>query len=150
MSGFARNRHRPLAGDLFIIDEASMIDLRLMASLMEAIPAHGSVLLVGDADQLPSVGPGRILADLIDSGVVPVARLSQIFRQAAASRIIEAAHEVNEGRLPPLDNPAEADFFFLPRQGPEAILETCATSSPSASPGTSASTRATASRSSRR
>lgn len=124
MSGFARNRHRPLAGDLFIVDEASMIDLRLMASLVEAIPAHGSVLLVGDADQLPSVGPGRILADLIDSGVVPVARLSQIFRQAAASRIVEAAHEVNEGRLPPLDNPAEADFFFLPRQGPEAILET--------------------------
>ena len=101
-----------------------MIDLRLMAHLLEAIPPHGTVLLVGDSDQLPSVGPGRILADLIDSGVVPVARLSRIFRQATASRIVEAAHEVNEGRLPPLDNPADADFFFLPRQGAEAILET--------------------------
>ncbi len=124
VAGFARNRHRPLAGDLFIVDEASMIDLRLMASFMEAIPPHGSVLLVGDADQLPSVGPGRVLADLIGSEVVPVARLSRIYRQGAGSRIVEAAHEVNDGRLPPLDNPADADFFFLPREGAEAIAET--------------------------
>ncbi len=124
VSGFARNGERPLAGDLFIVDEASMIDLRLMASFLEAVPPKGSVLLVGDADQLPSVGPGRVLADLIESGTVPVARLSRIYRQGAGSRIVEAAHEVNEGRLPPLDNPPDADFFFLPRQDPEAIVET--------------------------
>lgn len=124
VAGFARNRHRPLAGDLFIIDESSMIDLRLMAAFLEAVPAHGHVLLVGDADQLPSVGPGNVLADLITSGVVPVARLTHIYRQAAESRIIKAAHEVNEGQLPPLDNPADADFFFLARQGAEAITET--------------------------
>lgn len=124
VAGFARNRHRPLAGDLFIVDEASMIDLRLMASFLEAVPPHGHVLLVGDADQLPSVGPGNVLADLIASGVVPVARLTHIYRQAAESRIIKAAHEVNEGHLPPLDNAPDADFFFLPRQGAEAITET--------------------------
>ena len=122
--GFARNRHRPLSGDLFIVDETSMVDLRLMAAFLEAIPAHGHVLLVGDADQLPSVGPGNLLADLITSGVVPVARLTHIYRQAAESRIIKAAHEVNEGHVPPLDNPPDADFFFLPRQGAEAITET--------------------------
>jgi exodeoxyribonuclease V alpha subunit len=124
VAGFARNHHRPLAGDLFIIDESSMVDLRLMAAFLEAVPPHGHVLLVGDADQLPSVGAGSILADLIASRVVPVARLTQIYRQAAESRIIEAAHEVNEGNLPPLDNPPEADFFFLPRQGADAIAET--------------------------
>lgn len=123
-AGFARNRHRPLAGDLFIVDEASMIDLRLMATFLEAVPPHGHVLLVGDADQLPSVGPGNVLADLIASEVVPVSRLTHIYRQAAESRIIKAAHEVNEGHLPPLDNAPDGDFFFLPRQGAEAITET--------------------------
>lgn len=124
VAGFARNRHRPLAGDLFIVDEASMIDLRLMATFLEAVPAHAHVLLVGDADQLPSVGPGNVLADLIASGVVPVSRLTHIYRQAAESRIIKAAHEVNVGHLPPLDNAPDGDFFFLPRQGAEAITET--------------------------
>ncbi len=124
VAGFARNRARPLAGDLFIVDEASMVDLRLMAGFLEAVPPDGSVLLVGDAEQLPSVGPGRVLADLIESGAVPVARLSRIYRQGLGSRIVEAAHEVNRGRLPPLDNPAGADFFFLPRDGAEAVAET--------------------------
>lgn len=124
VAGFARNRHRPLAGDLFVVDEASMVDLRLIASFLEAVPAQAGVLFVGDADQLPSVGAGRVLADLIESGAVPTARLSRIYRQGEASRIVEAAHEVNEGRLPSLDNPPESDFFFLPREGPEAVAET--------------------------
>lgn len=123
-AGFARNIHRPLAGDLFIIDEASMIDVRLMAALMTAIPPHGSVLLVGDVDQLPSVGPGSILRDIIKSGVVPVARLTEIYRQAASSRIVVAAHDVNEGKRPPLKNEEGSDFFFIERNGPEAIAET--------------------------
>ncbi|MCB1204341.1 MAG: ATP-dependent RecD-like DNA helicase [Verrucomicrobiae bacterium] len=124
MAGFARSRHRPLAGDLFIVDEASMIDIRLMNAFLEALPGHASALLVGDADQLPSVGPGNLLHDLIASGIVPCARLTHIYRQSATSRIIEAAHAINEGRLPPLDNPPDADFFFLPRDGAEAIAET--------------------------
>lgn len=122
--GFARNAKKPLEGDYFVVDEASMIDIHLMASLMEAIPPGGNVLLVGDVDQLPSVGPGNVLRDIIESGSVPVSRLVRIYRQAAASRIVTAAHDVNEGRLPPLDNPADADFFFLERNGPEAIAET--------------------------
>lgn len=123
-AGFTRNARKPLAGDVFIIDEASMIDVRLMASLMSAIPPHGSVLLVGDVDQLPSVGPGCVLRDLIESGVVPVARLSEIYRQAAASHIIEAAHAVNQGHLPPLESESDSDFFFIERTGSEAISST--------------------------
>lgn len=122
--GFTRKADHPLEGDLFIIDEASMIDLRLMAQLMSAIPPTGNVILVGDVDQLPSVGPGSILRDIIESGIVPVARLTQIFRQAASSRIVTASHEVNLGHLPPLDNDPGSDFFFLERNEPEEILST--------------------------
>lgn len=122
--GFARNGKKPLEGDYFVIDEASMIDIRLMASLMEAIPPNGNVLLVGDVDQLPSVGPGNVLRDIIDSGAIPVSRLTKIYRQAASSRIITAAHDINEGKRPPLENIADSDFFFLERNGPEAIAET--------------------------
>lgn len=122
--GFARNRQRPLQGDYFIIDEASMIDVRLMAGLLEALPPQAHVLFVGDVDQLPSVGPGRVFADLLESGVVPLARLTQVYRQAATSRIIAAAHEVNDGRLPALNNPADSDFFFFERKGDEAIRDT--------------------------
>ena len=123
-AGFARKADNPLEGDLFIIDEASMIDLRLMAQLMSAIPPDGNILLVGDVDQLPSVGPGSVLRDIIESGVVPVARLTQIFRQAASSRIVTASHEVNLGNLPPLDNNAGSDFFFIERKEPAEILST--------------------------
>lgn len=123
-AGFTRNLHKPLAGDLFIIDEASMIDIRLMAALMSAIPPHGSVLLVGDVDQLPSVGPGSVLRDIIESEAVPVARLTEIYRQAASSRIVLAAHDVNRGERPPLKNEADSDFFFIERNGPEDIAET--------------------------
>ena len=123
-SGFTRNDKKPLEGDLFVVDEASMIDARLMASLMNALPEKAHLVLVGDVDQLPSVGPGSVLRDLIDSGKVPVARLTEIYRQTGSSRIITAAHEVNVGNLPPLDSPAEADFFFFERDNPEATLDT--------------------------
>ncbi|MDF1825092.1 MAG: ATP-dependent RecD-like DNA helicase [Verrucomicrobiales bacterium] len=123
-AGFTRNAETPLEGDLFIIDEASMIDIRLMAQVMSAIPPKGNVLLVGDVDQLPSVGPGSVLNDIIRSEAVPVARLTQIFRQAASSRIVTASHEVNLGHLPPLDNDAESDFFFIERNQPDEILST--------------------------
>lgn len=122
--GFARNRNRPLDGDLFVVDEASMIDLRLMASLVAALPEHGRLLLVGDIDQLPSVGAGAVLRDIISSEVVPVARLEQIYRQAAASSIVTAAHDINRGLLPVLDNAPDGDFFFFERPDAEAISET--------------------------
>lgn len=122
--GFTRNAAKPLDGDLFIIDEASMIDIHLMASLMSAIPRNGTVILVGDVDQLPSVGPGSVLRDIIDSRIAPVARLTTIYRQAGSSRIVEAAHEVNRGARPPLNNDHDSDFFFIERNGPEAIAET--------------------------
>jgi exodeoxyribonuclease V alpha subunit len=122
---FGRGRAKPLEGDLFIIDEASMIDAILMRQLLEAIPDQGHVLLVGDVDQLPSVGPGRVLADLIDSGAVPVARLTEIFRQAAASRIVTAAHAINRGRVPDLSAAdPDSDFFFIDRPDPVSLLGT--------------------------
>ncbi len=122
---FSHNDDSPLEGDVFVVDEASMIDIRLMASLLEAIPANGHVILVGDVDQLPSVGPGTVLRDLIDSGVVPVTRLTQIYRQTEASQIITAAHDINEGLLPDLESAtAESDFFFIERNDPEMVLST--------------------------
>lgn len=101
-----------------------MIDLPLMSRLVSALPEHAALILVGDADQLPSVGPGRVLRDLIEWGGAPVARLSEIFRQAAGSRIVQAAHAVNSGRLPPLDNDADGDFFFVAKDTPEEIRQT--------------------------
>ena len=123
--GFARGSEKRLEGDLFIVDEASMIDIDLMRSLLEAIPDHGHVILVGDVDQLPSVGPGRVLGDLIECGVVPVARLTEIYRQAASSRIITAAHAVNRGELPPIGGAKpDSDFFFLECGEAESTLST--------------------------
>ncbi|MEO0417187.1 MAG: AAA family ATPase, partial [Verrucomicrobiota bacterium] len=117
--GFARYKDNPLEGQLFVIDEASMIDAPLMAAFMQALPVNAHVILVGDVDQLPSVGPGIILKDLIDCGSVPVARLKQIFRQAQTSKIVTAAHSVNQGELPDLVSTKDADFFFFERQNPE-------------------------------
>ncbi|MEM9284019.1 MAG: ATP-dependent RecD-like DNA helicase [Verrucomicrobiota bacterium] len=125
-SGFTRNRSHSLEGDFFVIDEASMVDLRLMAALVEAIPEDGNLLLVGDVDQLPSVGPGSVLRDLISSEVVPVSRLTRIYRQGSRSLIVDAAHEINQGQLPPLESKAEADFFFIERKDPAAIRDTLA------------------------
>jgi exodeoxyribonuclease V alpha subunit len=122
---FFRNESNPLDCDLLVVDEMSMVDAPLMHSLLRALPASGSLLLVGDVDQLPSVGPGLVLRDLIDSGLVGVARLTEVFRQAAHSRIITNAHRVNQGLLPEFPQPgAESDFYFLERDEPDRIAET--------------------------
>ncbi|MEN9576908.1 MAG: hypothetical protein RL514_4763 [Verrucomicrobiota bacterium] len=97
--GFQRNEANPLDCDLLVADETSMVDVGLMASLLRALPAKGSLLLVGDINQLPSVGPGMVLRHLIESQVVPVVRLTEVFRQAAHSRIITNAHRINAGRM---------------------------------------------------
>jgi len=122
---FLRTRENPLACDALLVDETSMIDIPLFSRLLEAVPAGASLVLVGDADQLPSVGPGNVLADLISSAVMPVARLTDIFRQARASAIVVNAHRINEGLMPvaPAED-AVTDFFFIERSEPEAILET--------------------------
>ena len=121
---FLRTRENPLACDALIVDEASMIDIQLFCRLLEAVPPGASLILVGDADQLPSVGPGNVLADIIRAGVFPVARLSDIFRQARASAIVVNAHRINEGLLPLAPGSDEgADFFFIERSEPEAIME---------------------------
>jgi exodeoxyribonuclease V alpha subunit len=124
---FERGPDRPLPADLVIVDEASMLDVTLAHSLVRAVPPTARLVLVGDVDQLPSVGPGRVLADLIASGAVDVVRLTEIFRQAEQSRIVVNAHRVNRGEMPLLaaaDAGPGADFFFIERQQPEEVLET--------------------------
>lgn len=119
--GFRRHRGRPLEVDLLVVDEASMVDTPLMRATLEALPGGASLLLVGDADQLPSVGPGRVLADLIECGRLPVVRLREIFRQAAESGIVRNAHRINRGELPELargEDPA-GDFYGIRARGPE-------------------------------
>ena len=98
--GFSRNEDNPLDCDLLVVDETSMVDVPLMNALTKAIPEHAALLLVGDVDQLPSVGPGQVLADIIASGRLPVARLTEVFRQAAESRIVVNAHRINQGQMP--------------------------------------------------
>ena len=118
---FRRGRLRPIDCGLLVVDEASMVDVELMAALLQALPAEGSLLLIGDADQLPSVGPGQVLRDLIDSGALPVARLREIFRQADNSRIVSNAHRVNRGYLPELEpvHGELSDFYFVPAEDAE-------------------------------
>jgi exodeoxyribonuclease V alpha subunit len=125
--GFAHNDRRPLEGDLLIIDETSMLDILLAYHLLKAVPLSASVVFVGDVDQLPSVGPGNFLHDLIESAVVPVVWLTEIFRQAKDSFIITNAHRVNEGQLPELDAPNEGDFFFIEEDVPEKVVATIKT-----------------------
>ena len=116
---FTRDRQRPLEADMVVVDEVSMLDIELAARLLEAIPPGCRLVLVGDADQLPSVGPGNVLRDLIASGVVPVVRLDHIFRQAEQSRIVVNAHRINSGSMPMSDaNDADSDFFFVARDDP--------------------------------
>ena len=118
-NGYEKNEDTPLEGDVLIVDEASMIDVILMNSLLKAIPPHMRLILVGDIDQLPSVGAGNVLRDMIDSGSIPVVRLTKIFRQAQSSRIVMNAHRINEGKLPDISNGKTADFFFIEDKDPE-------------------------------
>ena len=111
--GYQRNEENPLDGDVLILDECSMIDIVLMYNLLKAVPDSMTLIMVGDIDQLPSVGPGNVLRDIIDSGCFPVVRLTRIFRQAQASRIIMNAHRINAGRMPDISNGRSSDFFFM-------------------------------------
>lgn len=125
--GFTHNERRPLKGDMIIIDESSMLDILLAYHLLKAIPVSASLVFVGDVDQLPSVGPGNFLHDLIGSEAVPVVRLTEIFRQAKDSFIITNAHRVNQGQTPELDAPNESDFFFIEEDVPEKVVATIQT-----------------------
>src|SRR5947209_17981946 len=100
--GFRRDENQPLDCDLLVIDETSMVDVPLMRAVLRALPDRAALLLVGDVDQLPSVGPGQVLGDIIVSASVPVVRLTEVFRQAAESRIIVNAHRINHGPMPDL------------------------------------------------
>ena len=126
--GFQRNAENPLACQLLIVDESSMIDIILMQSLLNAVPPGATLVLVGDAYQLPSVGPGNVLGDIIASNAVPVVLLKEIFRQAQASQIIINAHKINNGIIPhTARNPGavgENDFYFIQQKDPERVLET--------------------------
>ncbi len=98
--GFKRDAENPLDCDLLVVDETSMVDTSLMFAVMKAVPPNSGLLLVGDVDQLPSVGPGQVLSDIIGSGSIPVARLTEVFRQAAESRIVVNAYRINHGEMP--------------------------------------------------
>ena len=121
--GYKRNDENPLEGDALIVDECSMIDIVLMNNLMKAIPTSMRLILVGDIDQLPSVGAGNVLRDIIDSERIPVIRLTRIFRQAQSSRIVMSAHAINQGRFPDTSNGKETDFFFMQMEEPEMVAE---------------------------
>jgi exodeoxyribonuclease V alpha subunit len=122
--GFKRDRQNPLDLDLLVVDETSMVDVVLMYHLLQAVPRGACLVLVGDVDQLPSVGPGTVLADIIASRAVPVARLTEIFRQAGQSRIVRAAHLVNSGQIPETAPPEElTDFYFVEANSPAAIID---------------------------
>jgi exodeoxyribonuclease V alpha subunit len=122
LGGFKRDAANPLDLDLLVVDEASMVDVVLMNQLLRAVPPHACVVLVGDVDQLPSVGPGRVLADLIESRTVPVVRLTQVFRQAGQSWIVRAAHAVKEGRLPESAPAGTGDFYIVEANTPQDVI----------------------------
>jgi len=116
--GFRRNAKAPLDCNLLVVDEASMLDIRLMAALLRALPDEACLLLVGDVDQLPSIGPGQILADIIASGAVPVVHLREVFRQERESRIITVAHAINRGLVPDLSHQPDSDLYFVEADAP--------------------------------
>ena len=120
---FRRGPHHPLEGDLLVIDESSMVDVVLMAHLLQAVPATMGLLLVGDVDQLPSVGPGQVLADIITSGRVAVSRLTEIHRQSAESRIVLAAHAINAGEMPSFSDAGRGDCFFVAAADADQAVE---------------------------
>jgi exodeoxyribonuclease V alpha subunit len=119
---FKRDGNYQLDCDLLVVDEASMVDALLMQALMKAVPDHAALLIVGDIDQLPSVGPGQVLADIITSGAVPVVRLTEVFRQAAQSRIITTAHKINRDFIPDLSKPEGDSDFFAQADDPETAV----------------------------
>lgn len=122
---FKRNEDFPVECDVLVADECSMVDVPLANQLLKAVATTTAVIFVGDVDQLPSVGPGQVLADLIDSGAVPVVRLIEVFRQAASSRIVRSAHQINQGVFPSLPDRGEiSDFYFVPADEPETIART--------------------------
>ena len=121
--GYKRNDENPLEGDALIVDECSMIDIILMYNLMKAIPEHMRLVMVGDIDQLPSVGAGNVLRDIIESEKIPVIRLTRIFRQAQSSRIVMSAHAINQGRFPDISNGMNTDFFFIKKDDPEQVAD---------------------------
>ncbi len=123
MEGYKRNEENPLEGDVLIVDECSMIDIMLFYNLMKAIPEKMRLILVGDIDQLPSVGAGNVLRDIIDSNMIPVVRLTRIFRQAQTSRIVMNAHAINAGNFPNIQNGHESDFFFIKQENPDEIVK---------------------------
>jgi exodeoxyribonuclease V alpha subunit len=111
--GFKRHEEHPLEADLLVVDEVSMVDVPLMHALLKAVPRRAALVLVGDVDQLPSVGPGQVLADIIASGAVPVVLLSEVFRQAAQSRIVTNAHRINQGRMPEPGDGPDSHFHLI-------------------------------------
>ncbi|MSR82128.1 MAG: ATP-dependent RecD-like DNA helicase [Candidatus Latescibacteria bacterium] len=119
--GFEHHQDNPLTAQALIADEVSMIDVPLMHSLLKALPASARLVLVGDVDQLPSVGPGKVLRELIASGVLPLVRLTHIFRQAQQSQIVTNAHLINQGEFPQLNNREARDFFFIEEEEPEKV-----------------------------
>jgi exodeoxyribonuclease V alpha subunit len=119
--GFKHNQDAPLDAELLVVDEVSMVDTVLMNQLLRAVPDHCALLLVGDVDQLPSVGPGAVLADMIGSNAIPTVRLTEIFRQAASSKIIVNAHRINRGQLPERSGTEQSDFSFIGSDTPEDI-----------------------------
>ena len=121
--GFRRTAENPLECELLVVDEASMVDVPLMRALISAVPKGSAVLLVGDVDQLPSVGPGQVLADIISSGAIAVVRLTEVFRQAAGSRVVTNAHRINQGLMPELGGKAKSDFYFVDAAEPEDALK---------------------------
>jgi len=123
LEGYKRNEENPLDCDVLIVDEASMIDIILMYNLLKAVPSHAVFILVGDVDQLPSVGPGNVLKDIINSGVVDVVCLKRIFRQALGSAIIKNAHRINKGEFPILKGGKDNDFFFIEEEDPKKVVE---------------------------
>jgi exodeoxyribonuclease V alpha subunit len=120
---FKHNEENPLDLDVLVIDEASMMDVALMNQLLKAVPSRAALLIVGDVDQLPSVGPGAVLADIIVSGQIPIVRLTEIFRQAATSKIIVNAHKINQGQMPQAENASEkSDFYCITADTPEDVF----------------------------
>lgn len=123
MDGYKRNEDNPLEGDALIVDECSMIDILLFYNLMKAIPSNMRLILVGDIDQLPSVGAGNVLRDIIDSQQIPVVRLTRIFRQAQSSRIVMNAHAINAGQFPNIKNGLDTDFFFINQEDSDEMVK---------------------------